>query len=166
MKKNVLITLILLSANTFASDWINVTGDTQKKYFVDRESVKNSPSYGSHTAQAWVKVLHKNHYNLVLTIVDCENNLMGIKSATTYKNDEAAPTRVSNDQFDMDEVIPDTTGEATLKQICQIYKQIAPVTQDKIKNPIIIPADPYSRLKISLQRSEHLQNRIMDEPLK
>lgn len=137
-----------LSFTDFSNGWIYLT-ETKNDIKLFKEVSKDSYS----NVKVWVKSIpkssqltsYRNEYSSYfksatikqkivtqlssfksLYIIDCSENKLGEKSSVYYTKDGSVIYNDNNElfnEYDMDEVIPETIGEDILKTICEYYEK-------------------------------------------
>ncbi|MBJ9481156.1 surface-adhesin E family protein [Acinetobacter baumannii] len=129
--KKIFITCALLTVatNSIADDWFKINETDESKYYINIPSIAATNSYGKNVVKAWVKDLIYNDltkdglsvgdYSMILFYSNCNDNTVGIKSQTHYKNGKIFGTQLNNSYVNMRDVIPNTIGESILAYSCE-----------------------------------------------
>lgn len=124
------LALIVFCTKALAnSDWLEMGRTGEYNYFINVPSVKNINVYGKPMIQAWIKMVIYNDitkdgltvgdYSLLLYQINCQDETIGLKSSTDYKNNGKTLGRSFDKTYvEMKDVIPNSIGQGILSYGC------------------------------------------------
>ncbi|WP_335954013.1 surface-adhesin E family protein [Acinetobacter higginsii] len=125
----ILCLLIATSSHSFADDWFQINETDESKFYINVPSISETNSYGKKVVKAWIKdVIYNDLTKDGLSVGDntmslfysnCEDNTVGIKSITQYKNGKVFGSQISNSYVNMKDVIPNSIGQSILTYSCE-----------------------------------------------
>ncbi|MEN8321127.1 hypothetical protein [Acinetobacter junii] len=134
MNKLYLVTFIIaISTISKASDdWYPIATTDESKFFINVQNISESREYGKTIVKSWIKMqifnditkdgLSVGDYSLMLYHSNCEDNTVGMKSLTSYKNGKLFGNGVNKSYVQMNDAIPESIGESIIAYSCEGIK--------------------------------------------
>lgn len=137
------LSLFLVCTPTFASDdWFLMGNTKESKYYINMPSISETREYGKTIVKSWIKIqifndltkdgLSVGDYTLMLYQVNCNENTIGVKTSTSYKDGKPYGSQINKTYVQMNDVIPESIGQSILAYSCEgnsIKKENANKTQ-------------------------------------
>lgn len=132
MKKFIFAMSIFLCSVTSQAndDWFYMGSTDESKYYINIQSITETKEFGKTLVKAWIKDeifndltkdgLSVGDNSLMLYNLDCQENKIGLKASTSYKNRKMIPGKSFNRSYvEMKDVIPDSIGQSILAYGCE-----------------------------------------------